>query len=82
MRLIDDWQRAWRWWSVRLNVAGTTLLAWFLAFPDVAREIWLVIPDELKALLPTRVAYFIPLIILFAANVARIVKQKDKHHGE
>jgi hypothetical protein len=80
-KLVDDWRRAWRWWSVRLNVLGTTLLAWFLAAPDVAREIWAALPAELKAELPPRIAYLIPLIILFAANVARILKQGD-HHGE
>lgn len=81
LKLVDDWRRAWRWWSVRLNILGTTLLAWFLAVPDVARDLWAALPDDLKAELPPRAAYLIPLLILFAANVARVLKQ-GKHDGQ
>ncbi len=73
--LIEDWHKAWRWWSVQLNLLGSALLAWLLWFPDVAQQIWLALPDALKARLPHDVAYFVPLVILFAANLARILKQ-------
>lgn len=82
MKLIDDWRERWlKFWSVRLNLIGNGLLALLLAFPDIARETWANLPDDLKALLPVRVAYWIPVLIFGAATFARLVRQKGADNG-
>lgn len=75
MKLVDDWQSAWRWWSVKLNLIGNAMLVALLAFPAIAQEIWASLPVELKAMLPVRVAYFVPVAIFVAATVARLIQQ-------
>ncbi|MEO7465775.1 MAG: hypothetical protein ABIV36_02050 [Sphingobium limneticum] len=82
MRLIDDWRQRWlKFWSVRLTLIGNGLLTVLLAFPDIARETWASLPDDLKALLPVRVAYWIPVMIFVAATFARLVRQKGSDNG-
>lgn len=82
MKLIEDWRSRWlKFWSVRLNLLGNGLLATLLAFPEIARELWAALPDELKMLLPVRIAYWIPVLIFGAATFARLVRQKGASNG-
>lgn len=75
MKLVNNWQGAWRWWSVKLNVIGNALLVALLAFPGIAQDVWASLPVELKAMLPVRVAYFVPVAIFVAATAARLIQQ-------
>lgn len=82
MKLIDGWRAQWlKFWSVRLNLIGNALLTLLLAFPDIARETWANLPDDLKALLPVQLAYWIPVLIFGAATFARLVRQKGVQNG-
>jgi hypothetical protein len=81
-RLIDDWRRSWRFWSVRLSFVG---LAWSFvgaAFPGFALDAWNALPDELRSLMPQHIARIIATIIFAAAMAARLFKQKDKSDGD
>lgn len=82
MKLVEEWRQAWRWWSVQLNILGSALFAALLGFPDVAQQLWFALPDELKAQLPHNVAFYVPLLILAAANIARICKQGGRGDGQ
>lgn len=81
MRLVDNWRGGWKWWSVRLNLIGNALLWSMLGWPDVAREIWASLPDEIKMLLPTRTALWIPALIFVAGLIARYIQQGKKADG-
>lgn len=82
MNLIENWRAQWlKFWSVRLNLLGNGLLALLLAFPEIAREVWANLPDDLKMLLPVRVAYWVPVVIFGAATFARLVRQKGTENG-
>lgn len=72
-RLIDDWRCGWRFWSVRLGALGTLLEAAFLALPDLALEIWAMVPAELVPFGAVRV---VPLILIALGLAARFVKQR------
>lgn len=74
MKLIDDWKKAWRFWSVRLSAAGVALLS----FPDMFTLVWNQVPADLRAALPY--SKEIALALIVASLVARIVKQ-EKLHG-
>ena len=38
LRLIPDWQHAWKWSSVRFLAAGATVQTTLLAFPDALKQ--------------------------------------------
>lgn len=81
-RLIDDWRRAWTFWSIRLQALALALAAWMIAMPDAALDLWLALPGEAKALLPRHAAQWMPVIIGIAAIGARIARQKGpRDHG-
>ena len=70
MKLVDDWHRAWRWFSMQfIAAAGATQLA-LLAFPDTLRS---YIPDS--------VTHAVAVALLVAAVLGRLIDQGDKHEG-
>ena len=75
LELIEGWRKWYKLWSVRLMALGTILTGWFLAAPDAAIQLWLMLPDDLKALLPPDVVKYIPIFILIAGTFARVIKQ-------
>ncbi len=75
MRLIEGWQKAHKFWSVRLGVIGTALTALFLAAPEAALHAWALMPEDVKAMLPPEIIKFMGIFILGSSFVARIVKQ-------
>lgn len=82
MTFIDNWRAQWlKFWSVRLTLIGNAMLAVLLAFPDVAWSAWSSLPEDVRAMVPVRVAYWIPVFIFAAATMARVVKQ-GKADGE
>lgn len=78
MKLVDEWPRAWRWWSIQLNALGNMLLVALLSFPDLAQQLWLALPPQVMDLLPERIAYWVPVLILIASGGARLVQQEKK----
>jgi hypothetical protein len=79
---IDDWRvRWWKLWSVQLGAIAAVLQSILLSFPDVALQAWSILPDDLKALLPVRWAFWIPVILTFAAVMLRFIQQGVKKNG-
>ena len=74
MRMIDDWRRAGRFWSVRLNLIGLALVAAEQALP-----LWGFVPAEARAVLPRWLVAGLPLICFALATVARVIRQEKKH---
>ena len=81
MKLVGEWCQAWRWWNVRLTLIGNASLVALLAFPATAQEVWAGLPPELKALLPQRVAYWVPVVIFVGATIARLIRQGERKDG-
>lgn len=65
MKLVDNWRTAHRWASQWCNAAGTGLAA-----------AWLVVPDDMRALVPTPVVVTIALVIFITGFVSRMIKQR------
>lgn len=64
MKLVDDWRKAWTWFSVQaMTVAGAIEAAW-AAFPA-----------DLKAVLPDRWVHAVAAGLLVLGIVGRVVKQ-------
>lgn len=75
LELIEGWEKFYKLWSVRLMAVGTVLAGWFLAAPDAAIQVWLMLPDDMRNALPPDVVKYIPIVILSMGTFARVVKQ-------
>ena len=81
-RLIDDWRRGWRFWSVRLQAMALASGTALIAAPDLLARGWAAIPVDMRALLPGDLARWLPLIFGLLALLARFLKQRrEPHHG-
>ncbi|MGN6817788.1 MAG: hypothetical protein ACTHJR_03865 [Sphingomonas sp.] len=80
-RLIDDWRRSWRFWSMRLSLIGAVLATAGAAFPDAMLEAWNALPPDLRALVPTHAARIIAATLFVATMAARLYRQGARHDG-
>lgn len=73
MRLVSDWKRAWRWFSVQAMIASAALLG-----------AWSVLPADLKAVLPDVVVRLTAIFLLGLGVAGRLVQQSPggKAEGE
>ena len=71
MKMIPDWRRAGRFWSVRLNPIGLALVAAEQALP-----LWAFVPAEARAFLPRWLLIGLPLACFALATVARVIRQE------
>ena len=65
MKLVDGWQKAYKWLSVQM-------FALLAALPFV----WAELPPEVKAMIPPEYRPYIVAGLAFAGIVLRMVKQK------
>jgi hypothetical protein len=75
-RLIDDWQNASRYWSIRFAAIGAALKGFGLAFPQMATDAWNSIPQDLRSGLPGTVLKALPFILFALVIFSRVTKQK------
>jgi hypothetical protein len=65
MRLVSDWKKAHRWFSVQA-----------LSIATAATVTWQLIPDDLRSAAPSWVPPALLVTILFAGIAGRLVEQK------
>lgn len=75
MKVIPDWKKSWRFWSVQLSVVGTALTSILVAFPDAAVQAWAVVPADLRNMIPPAYLPLIGVGVFAMSIVARILKQ-------
>lgn len=84
MNLIPEWKSAYKMWSVRLGVLGSSIVGFVTVFPDQAIQAWNVIPPELKTFIPAQYLPMIGVAIYGASLIARVIHQpsltKDKEN--
>ncbi|HBW9979169.1 hypothetical protein [Klebsiella pneumoniae] len=64
MKLIENWQSAWKMWSVRI-----------LAALAIVATSWVAVPDNVKALIPDQYLCYVVGFVSVCAAIARIIKQ-------
>lgn len=78
MTLIPEARRMWhRLWSIRLNAIGLALQTLFMTWATLPLDLWNMMPAEVKAFVPERLVFALPMIFFAAAMVARLIKQGD-----
>ena len=78
MKLIENWQQAWKLKSVQVGA----LSAFFYALILLSEQflgVWNVIPQELKNKIPENVAEWVGIFVGVAMVLARLKKQPELH---
>ncbi|UYY60094.1 hypothetical protein [Sphingomonas sp. S2-65] len=75
MKLIDGWRQAWRLWSVRVSALGAILMGWATLAPDALMQVWNVLPDDVRAIVPAPIGDVVPFMLFLAALAARFIPQ-------
>lgn len=66
MKLVPDWKKGLRWWSVRIALA-------MAAIPPI----WMGLPPDVKAMLPDDMQPWVLTIMALGAAAGRFVDQGD-----
>lgn len=75
MQLVPYWRSFWRLVSVQLTVVGTILTGWLIASPDAVLNAWLMLPADLKAVVPPKAIPLVSMSLFVLSVLARIVRQ-------
>ncbi len=65
LKLVPEWRKAWRWFSMQSMALVVALLG-----------SWAALPDDLKSGLPGWVVPSVSAAVLFFGMAGRLVKQK------
>lgn len=64
MKLVDDWKDVWKWHSTH-----------FMILLGAVPTVWMQIPDDAKAMIPSGVQPWVPAALLVAGLFGRIRAQ-------
>lgn len=64
MKLVDDANKAWRWFSVQAMALAASI-----------QGTWLLIPDDMKASIPHGIVQWVTLALMAFGVIGRVVKQ-------
>lgn len=78
MKLIENWQQAWKLKSVQVGAISAFFYALIL-FSEQFLNVWEVIPQELKNKIPENVAEWVGIFVGVAMVLARLKKQPELH---
>ncbi|AAQ63339.1 holin [Burkholderia phage BcepNazgul] len=75
VQLVDDWRNLVKFSSTWFIAVGVVLQSWIEVAPDTLLHVWVLMPDDMKALIPPQYARFVPIAIIVLAVPFRIIKQ-------
>lgn len=78
MKLIENWQQAWKLKSVQVGALSAFFYALIL-FSEQFLNVWAVIPQELKNKIPENIAEWVGVFVGVAMVLARLKKQPELH---
>ena len=79
MKLIENWQQAWKLKSVQVGAISAFFYALIL-FSEQFLNVWAVIPQELKNKIPENIAEWVGIFVGVAMVLARLKKQPELHN--
>ena len=82
IKMIDNKRHFFRFWSVRLGLAGTAMTGVLVGFPDVALQAWSAMPPELSAAIPAKYTPMLGVGFFVLSILARGIKQTYKMKDE
>ncbi len=78
MKLIENWQQAWKLKSVQVGAISAFFYALIL-LSEQFLNVWAVIPQELKNKIPENIAEWLGMFVGVAMVLARLKKQPELH---
>lgn len=73
--IVPHWRLILRQWSFWLGLAGTAVTSALLAVPELAMQLWMAMPEDLKATIPERYTPFIGVGIFALGLIAKFIRQ-------
>lgn len=70
VQLVEDWRKAWRWFSVNAMVLAAAI-----------QGAWLQIPDDMKASIPPALVSYSTITLLVLGVLGRLLKQGETEGG-
>ena len=67
LTLVEDWRKAWRWFSVNAMVLAAAI-----------QGTWLQIPDDMKASIPPALVSYSTIALLVLGVLGRLLKQGNE----
>jgi hypothetical protein len=67
MKLVNDWRKSWRWFSMQAQAAGVAL-----------QGSWLLVPEDVKTQIPGTIVTGIAMFLLIAGMLGRLVVQDEQ----
>ena len=64
LQLVEDWRKAWRWFSVNAMVLAAAI-----------QGAWLQIPEDMKASIPPQLLQYATIVLLVFGVAGRLIKQ-------
>lgn len=74
-QIVPHWRLIFKQVSFWLGIVGTALTTAFLALPDFALQVWLMMPPDLKATIPERYTPFIGVGVFVLSLIGKFVRQ-------
>ena len=66
-RVVSDWRRAWKWYSVNIPTVNAAMLA-----------TWTALPEKFQSAIPIHWLLWMAVVLLIAGVVGRLIDQKPK----
>ena len=67
-KLVEDWRKAWKWFSVNAMVAAAAI-----------QGAWLQIPEDMKAHIPEYLVSGATIALIALCVLGRLIKQGTDH---
>lgn len=77
MRLIQGWNKWYKFWSVQLGLLGALIVSTLTAYPTLALDLWAMMPQEFKSLIPPSYMPLIGVVIFFFSMVSKFIVQSN-----
>ena len=78
MKLIENWQQAWKLKSVQVGAASAFFYALIL-LSEQFLGVWNLIPQEVKNKIPENIAEWVGMFVGVSIVLARLKKQPELH---
>lgn len=77
IKLIDEARQWYKFWSVKLQAIGLSIMLVAIEYPGAAIHAWAILPPEMKKLIPTNYLMYVGLTVFVLAIIAVFVKQDN-----
>lgn len=79
MKLIDNWKKSWKLWSIQLNILSIIIITILTDLPSHIIASWALLPEEFKSQLDKDVVAGISIGLIILNILARLVSQTREH---